>query len=69
MTGKVDGSKEGLAGKKENSKKKKKKAIRMTEIKDSHHPRAEIKCGAGREGGASLIESLTLLARARDASS
>ena len=49
--------------------KKKKKAIRMTEIKDSHHPRAEIKCGAGREWGASLIESLTLLARARDASS
>ena len=41
----------------------------MTEIKDSHHPRAEIKCGAGREWGASLIESLTLLARARDASS
>lgn len=31
----------------------------MTEIKDSYRPRAEIKCGAGKEGGASLIESLT----------
>ena len=61
MTGKVDGSKEGLAGKKENPKKKKKKTqtIGMTEIKDSYRPRAEIKCGAGKEGGASLIESLT----------
>ena len=28
----------------------KKKAIGMTEIKDSHRPRAEIKCGAGSEG-------------------
>lgn len=48
---------------------KKPQTIGMTEIKDSHRPRAEIKCGAGREGGASLIESLTLLARAREASS
>lgn len=49
MTGKVYGSKEGLAGKKENSGKKK-QVIGMTEIKDSQRPRAEIKCGAGREG-------------------
>lgn len=29
---------------------KKKQIIGMTEIKDSQRPRAEIKCGAGREG-------------------
>ena len=40
-------------------KKKKTQTIGMTEIKDSYRPRAEIKCGAGKEGGASLIESLT----------
>ena len=39
LTVKVELSKEGLAGKKEKSKN-----IGMTEIKDSHCPRAEIKC-------------------------
>lgn len=67
MTGKVYGSKEGLAGKKENSGGKKKKNIGMTEIKDSQRPRAEIKCGAGR--GRFLTREPDFPVRAREASS